>query len=182
MAKSGLGKGVQQILAEQARQSPTAFALNEAGQFIAELMRAELSKQGLDNSRLIQSLAVEVDGRAATLAILAPAYALWVEAGRKPYGVDQKRPVNTMPPAHAILAWVKRKKIKGRDKRAGRKGRFITDAQLVWAIRKMIARRGIRPRPFIEPAIDQGLPAVDEFIQLNWDIQLDGMIGLIASR
>lgn len=167
--KPALGKSVARILAEQKRQTPMAFALREAGEFMADLMRFYLASQGLEDSRIIDAITVEVNTAQGMLSVVAPPYATWVESGRKPYGKITGF-VNTMPPNDVIFEWVKRKRIKGRNRKTGK---FITNAELVWRIRRMIARRGIPPRPFILPAIDEGLPKIDEFVTLNWDIAID---------
>jgi len=47
-----------------------------------------------------------------------------------------------MVPIPALLAWIKERGIKGRDKETGR---FITNENLAWGIRKNIQKFGIRP-------------------------------------
>lgn len=51
---------------------------------------------------------------------------------------------NKMPPSQVFEAWIKRKGIKGRDKR----GRFITNKSLSYLIARSVFNNGIKPSLF----------------------------------
>jgi hypothetical protein len=148
------------------------LVLTTTGEYLVELLQQGLAAQGLRDSRIIHNISYTISGR-NLVSIQIPAYAEWVDKGRRPYGVDAGRIVNTPPPFGAILAWVKRKRIRGRDKR----GRFIRDADLAWAIRTAIARKGIKPRPFIEQAIRSADEQLQTYFATSYDIVVDDLLG-----
>ena len=148
------------------------LVLTTTGEYLVELLKEGLAAQGLEDSRIIKNISYTISGR-QRVTILIPAYAEWVDKGRRPFGVDAGRVVNTPPPFAAIFDWVKRKRIRGRDRRTGR---FITDASLAWAVRMMIARRGIRPRPFIEQAITKADQQLQTYFATTYDLVVDDML------
>lgn len=100
-------------------------------------------------SRLFKSIDYEVSGEDVNL--IMNEYWRYVENGRGP---------GKPPPMMAILEWIQRYKIKSRD--------GLSDTQLAFAIANAIARRGIRPRPFLQQGINEGLiaaePLIDRYI------------------
>lgn len=151
------------------------FVLNAAGAYLVELMQANLKAQGLQDSRLYKGLTYTVKGD--QLEIVLPDYARWVEQGRRPFGVEQRFPVNSLPPMAAILDWIKRKRIKGRNK----KGQFISNNSLAWAIRVMISKRGIKPRPFVAPALDTAETEINEYFATSYSLLIDSQIETIIN-
>ena len=146
------------------------FVLTAAAEYLIELMVANLEAHGLKDSRIIKGITYTIKGDRLTINL--PDYAQWVEQGRRPFGNESPYPVNTLPPASAILEWIRRKGIKGRDK----KGRFISNNSLAWAIRTMIAKRGIRPRPFVAPALEAGEKELNEYFGTSYSLFLDESI------
>lgn len=55
------------------------------------------------------------------------------------------------PPPSAISKWIREKGIQGR----GKDGRFITNKSLTYLISRGIAKKGIKPLPFMSMAIKQ---------------------------
>jgi hypothetical protein len=78
-----------------------------------------------------------------TLNIEMAEYQQWVQSGRLP----RKKFV----PIKALLAWIKARRIKGRDK----KGRFMKDKSLAFAIQKNINKFGIRPANFLDISFEK---------------------------
>lgn len=146
--------------------------LNTTGAYLVELLQQGLAAQGLQDSRIINNITYSISGR-NLVSIQIPAYAEFIDKGRRPFGVDAGRIVNTPPPFGAIFAWVKRKRIRGRDRR----GRFITDADLAWAIRTAIAKRGIKPRPFIQRAITTADEQLQTYFATSYDLVVDDLLG-----
>lgn len=145
-------------------------ALQELGELIIELMRHRLETNGRyplrrGQSRLLDTLAVNVtqDGNAGprmrgpALEVFAQDYARYVESGRRP-GVAKI-------PLDALVQWVKRKRIGTRRGGKGqRKVRPDSVIQLARAIQQSIYKHGIRGRPFIQLAIDEGSRAFDAWL------------------
>ena len=109
------------------------------GESYVETIIESMKFYDLEDSNIIKNVTYSISNN--TVIINIPSYAIFIEQGR--------RPLSKMPPLNVILAWVKRKRIKGRDKKSGR---FIKDNVLVFLIARAIARRGIRPRPFLKKA------------------------------
>lgn len=89
-------------------------------------------------------------------------YAFFVEYGRR---------AGKMPPVDVIKAWLKKKTAirgaKSAFKSAAAFAMMKPEAymqHLAWAIAKGIARRGTRPHPFFNPAIEKNRKAVSEAI------------------
>ena len=77
------------------------------------------------------------------LTISADSYLAIIDQGRRK-GAKQ-------PPTSAIIPWMKKRGIKGRDK----KGRFITDKSTAFLIARSIKRNGIKPTNVIRKTIDE---------------------------
>jgi len=67
------------------------------------------------------------------LDILGSKAFFFIQSGRKPGG--------KMPPVDALVKWIKARKIQGRSKR----GRFLSDRALAFAIGRGIVKHGIKP-------------------------------------
>ena len=72
--------------------------------------------------------------------IKIPGYGKYVNEGR--------RPGAKMPPIQPIMEWIRVRRIRTPQ---------YTQPQLAWAIAKSIAKKGIRPTPFIENSIEFAL-------------------------
>jgi hypothetical protein len=79
------------------------------------------------------------------LQVIMIEYAEYVQQGRK----KGKKGVPIQP----LLLWIKERNLKGRDK----KGRFITNLSLAYAIQSGIKKHGIRPANFIDVSIEKVL-------------------------
>lgn len=69
------------------------------------------------------------------------------EAGK--YVRQGRRKGSRFPPTAPILAWIKDRGLKGRDK----KGRYITNESLAFLIRRSISKNGIPPFDFLGMAL-----------------------------
>ena len=92
---------------------------------------------------LENSITYTIDPQTGDINFSFEEYGEYVQSGR--------RPGAKMPPVQKILKWAKVKGLKGRDKR----GRFIKDMSLAWAIATAIKKHGIKKYPFFEMAIAQ---------------------------
>lgn len=100
---------------------------------------------------LKNSISYRFDGD--ILIFEAENYYYYVENGRKP---------GKMPPPSKLEPWVKKKGLKFRDKR----GRFITHKSTAFLIARSIGKKGIKPKPFLFPAMMQHQNLLeDEFIE-----------------
>lgn len=111
------------------------------------------------SSSLIKSFRKEIkqgrlpDGRFAPkqLTLHMNSYGLYLDSGRRK-GARQ-------PPPAAMLQFVKKRRLRGRN----RKGRFIKDRQLAFLIGRSISKNGIKPRNFI----DAGTRAAWNYLNSN---------------
>jgi len=113
--------------------------MNRTGELITDKMIDTLISNGsLATGQLARGISYQVleteDGIITKITI--PGYGEFVDKGR--------RAGAKMPPVQPIIDWVRVKRIKTPQ---------YTTEQLGWAIAKSIARKGIRPKPFIENSI-----------------------------
>ena len=134
----------------------------EVGGVIIDAMVYLLTTQGRHplprNSRLVEGLKyelVEEGGLPVGISVLAPDYATYVDAGRRPFA--RKVPIS------ALIEWIKRRRLQQRFK--GRKGKFISINQIAFTIQNSIYKRGITRRPFLA----EGLLAGEERMSLLLD-------------
>jgi hypothetical protein len=113
----------------------------------------EMKRVGLLRSDIIKQVHTSVDVRTGTVSLTIPSYHKYIEGGRRP---GAKR-----PPIGVILKWVVRKL---GPKDANRKA---------YAIANAIARRGIKPRPFMERAIRQTLDEAAEVTPLVLKVEIE---------
>jgi hypothetical protein len=111
--------------------------LERIGQTVTDELRVGLAAVGLpdDGSVRIQK-AVVSRTVGETVEVLMPQYYIWIENGRRPGG--------KFPPAAAVLEWMKRKGIARGE-----------ENKVLYVIRRAIAQKGIKPRPFVLGAIDR---------------------------
>jgi hypothetical protein len=125
--------------------------MNRTGELVTDKMVDTLISNGsLATGALARGISYQVvdteDGGATRITI--PGYGEFVDKGR--------RAGAKMPPVQPIIDWVRVKRIKTPQ---------ITTEQMGWAIAKSIAKKGIRPKPFIQNSID--------FVLNNFVDQLD---------
>jgi hypothetical protein len=111
--------------------------LERIGKTVEEELRIGLTSVGLpDNGtvRIQKAIVSRTVGEA--VEVLMPQYYIWIETGRRPGG--------KFPPASVILEWMKRKGIARGE-----------ENKVLYVIRRAIAQRGIKPRPFVLGAIDR---------------------------
>lgn len=96
------------------------------------------------SGKLLDSLTYNVidEGGQPVLVLTYVDYFKYVNLGRRP-GVKRV-------PMKVLFDWIKIKKIRGRDK----KGRFIKDMSLAWAIQTNIFKYGIRPANIYDKTLD----------------------------
>ena len=94
------------------------------------------------SGRLINSVRYTVNSQ-GKITFLYDKDGKWVTNGRKRN--------SRFPPPAAISKWIKQKGIRGR----GKDGRFITNKSLTYLISRGIAKKGIKPLPFMKMAIDK---------------------------
>jgi hypothetical protein len=102
---------------------------------VASAIKAGVPRRMPEVARLLKTVkATPVDLASESVAILINSYYTYIEAGRKAGG--------KMPPEAPILEWMVRYGVApGKEK------------QVIWAIRRAIAIRGIRAKPFIADAL-----------------------------
>lgn len=133
--------------------------LKSYGKYIVRQARGILKQRGKDDTgKLSKSLKFKItqDKEGYDIKFLASKYASFVNKGvsgtkgRRTYiDADGKRKQSPFkfkkqPPSSVIEGWVKRKGIKGRDK----KGRFITRKSLSFLIARSIKKKGIPAASF----------------------------------
>lgn len=124
--------------------------MDRTGELITDKMIDTLISNGsLATGALARGIAYQTvqDDNGIVTKITVPGYGEFVDKGR--------RAGARMPPVQPIIDWVRVKKIKTPQ---------ITTEQMGWAIAKSIAKKGIRPKPFIQNSID--------FVLANFTAQL----------
>jgi hypothetical protein len=118
---------------------------------------ARMTDVGLADSAIIQNLRTEVDVERQTVTLFIPAYFQYIESGRRPGAKP--------PPIRPILDWMKRYRVApGNENR------------VVYAIVKSIAKRGIKPRKFMQAALEETERDGAELLELTFDIEMDDYI------
>jgi hypothetical protein len=145
------------------------------------------TRPGISNkiasSSLYNSVEVKQTGN-DTLEVLMNPYWKYVQSGvvggkfksRKGIkrGPNKGGGENDSPFIMALRKWIKDRKLKGRDKR----GRFITDRSLAFAIRTNIFKFGIQPSNFLDVAIENIMDD-KRIIELLGDSVLEDLIDKI---
>jgi hypothetical protein len=94
---------------------------------------------------LYNSISFEIDTKGQVI-FLADETADYVQGGRKPN--------SKFPPPPAIAQWAK---VKGIPQFRDKKGRYISNDSRTFLLSRAIAKKGIRPFPFYDDAIDQAI-------------------------
>lgn len=120
--------------------------------FVADMI-AFLDTHGIDeDSKLARSMTIKTGPR--SLQVFANYYFQYVEGGRRPF--VKKVPID------ALIRWIKRTRIRPKDRR-------VTINSLAFAIQTAIYKRGIQPKPFVEPALEQLEKNLDEIFDEELD-------------
>lgn len=135
----------------------TKKALNDLGKLFVDSMKRKIQEKiypygnperGVGNKvasgNLLNSLTYKVQGE-GTDSILVITYADYF----KNVNLGRRAKVKRVP-LDALLKWIKIKRIRGRDK----KGRFIKDLSLAWAVQTNIYKYGIRPTFIYDKTLD----------------------------
>lgn len=99
-------------------------------------------------SDLIKSVDMELVN--SNLVLVANNYYVWLSAGRKA-GIKKV-------PIQALISWIKKYRIVGRSK----KGRFISQVSLAFAIQNSIYKKGIRGRNYADKVEEITLDILSE--------------------
>lgn len=116
------------------------------GQYFVEQARKNLGKNKSYASGTLgdtMSPVVEINGNSFKVYVSIQTYWDYVENGRRP---------GKFPPPNRIKEWIKVKPIKPRP---GKNGKLPTTDQLAFLIGRKIAKEGIDPKPFFQPALDE---------------------------
>lgn len=148
------------------------YLLNEFGKVYKEAVQfyagyyinKKTGKNTLSDSEIVDGIKVEV-GNDNQLSISLFNYFIYIETGRK-------KGAKGVPP-EAILDWIKRKGLKGRN---NHKYKFITDNQFVFMIMNAIKRDGISPRPIFSKAFDLAYDEFDNTLNDVLNKEIDRMI------
>jgi hypothetical protein len=103
--------------------------------------------------------ATKVDFDINGIRIELPDHAQHLNNGRKPSSGKK-------PPIQAIIGWIKRYRIVGRDKKTGKYKKAGANKinQLAYAIQMSIWKNGLKPRYFIEPSIEFAQERLSAFV------------------
>jgi len=145
--------------------------LNSFGKQVVNRAKANLGKAKGGNTELAKTIKFEVkrDGEGFVINFLMADYGAFQDKGVSGYEKKQsykdyknqtksspysfKRGTKVIPPG--ILAkWIKKKGIKGRDKKSGR---FITNLSLAFIIGRKIKRDGIKSLSFFQKPLGLGM-------------------------
>lgn len=134
------------------RYQMTYSALDRIGKLWVKIMKQKIRKSGkVASGELLESIDYRVipDGENGFLLEIQFAdYFKFVNEGRRK-GLGPKASQGGVP-IPALTEWISQKKLKGRDK----KGRFITNLSLAFAIRYSIYKYGIKPTNIYDRSLD----------------------------
>jgi hypothetical protein len=105
------------------------------------------------SGRLINSVRYTINSQ-GKIKFLYDKDGKWVTSGRKRN--------SRFPPPAAISKWIKQKGLRGRDAKTGR---FIKDKTLTYLISRGIAKKGIKPLPFMKMAIDKTIKQLPKILK-----------------
>ncbi|WP_066834907.1 hypothetical protein [Rufibacter ruber] len=157
------GKGQGGVFTAEQLEKELNEPLAEAARMIKEYIIAEAEKGGRHKFRKDGSSSfvtrTEVEFTTDGVRIDLPEQAQYLETGRRPFA--KKVPIQ------ALIKWLKRYRIGGRDQKTGRfrkvSSKSINDA--AWAIQQSIFRNGIKARPFIQASLEYAEKLISEVIE-----------------
>ena len=143
--------------------------LNSFGKQVVNRAKANLGKAKGGNTELAKTIRFEVkrDGEGFVISFLMADYGAFLDKGvsgnkKKQSYKDYKNQTKTspysyttkQPPPDILARWIKKKGIKGRDKKSGR---FITNLSLAFIIGRKIKRDGIKSLSFFQKPLGLGM-------------------------
>lgn len=124
---------------------------------------------------------LKVSKNSFELAFLMPIYGEFQDKGVS--GVKKK--YNTpfsykskMPPSDVFEAWIKRKGIKGRDKR----GRFITNKSLSYLIARSVFNNGIKPSLFFTRPFELAYKRLGDDVINAFGLDIDDFLAFTLKK
>ncbi len=170
----------------------TKEALNNFGKFVIQQARSRLTKGNKNvNKKLYNSLEYLPfkTGDAIGVKFFMEKYGIFQDQGVRganSYYADEttsgspykfkskggKRGLKGMPPPSAFADFIKRKGIKGRDK----KGRFITNKSLQFLIARSVFQKGIKASMFFTKPFNQAFDKLPEELQENFVKDIENII------
>ena len=161
----------------------TREALNRFGKFVIQQARSRLTKGKKNvNKKLYNSLEYLpfTDGKFIGVKFFMEQYGKFQDQGVKGtksnYTENKKSPFSfksKMPPPKAFKDFIKRKGIKGRDKKTGR---FITDKSLQYLIARSVFQKGIKASMFFTKPFNQAYEKLPQELQENFVRDIENII------
>lgn len=161
----------------------TREALNKFGKFVIQQARSRLTKGKKNvNKKLYNSLEYLpfTDGKFIGVKFFMEQYGKFQDQGVKGtksnYTENKKSPFSyksKMPPPKAFKDFIKRKGIKGRDKKTGR---FITDKSLQYLIARSVFQKGIKASMFFTKPFNQAFEKLPQELQENFVRDIENII------
>ncbi len=161
----------------------TREALNKFGKFVIQQARSRLTKGKKNvNKKLYNSLEYLpfTDGKFIGVKFYMEQYGKFQDQGVKGtksnYTENKKSPFSfksKMPPPKAFKDFIKRKGIKGRDKKTGR---FITDKSLQYLIARSVFQKGIKASMFFTKPFNQAFEKLPQELQENFVRDIENII------
>ena len=161
----------------------TREALNKFGKFVIQQARSRLTKGKKNvNKKLYNSLEYLpfTDGKFIGVKFYMEQYGKFQDQGVKGtksnYTENKKSPFSfksKMPPPKAFKDFIKRKGIKGRDKKTGR---FITDKSLQYLIARSVFQKGIKASMFFTKPFNQAYEKLPQELQENFVRDIENII------
>jgi len=160
----------------------TKQALNNFGKFVIQQARSRLTKGNKNvNKKLYNSLEYLPfkTGDSIGVKFFMEKYGMFQDRGVKGSKSNYLENKNTpfsykskMPPPSAFADFIKRKGIKGRDK----KGRFITNKSLQFLIARSVFQKGIKASMFFTKPFNQALKKLPIELQENFVKDIEKII------
>ena len=171
----------------------TREALNNFGKFVVQQARSRLTKGNKNvNKKLYNSIKYKpyTSNDAIGVIFEMEDYGKFQDEGvrgSKSYYADEntsgspykfrstggKRGLKGMPPPKAFKDFIKKKGIKGRDKKTGR---FITDKSLQFLIARSVFEKGIRASMFFTKPFNQAFEKLPPELQEKFGIDIENII------
>lgn len=163
----------------------TREALNKFGKFVVQQARSRLTKGNKNvNKKLYNSIKYKpyTSNDAIGVIFEMEDYGKFQDEGvrgSKSYYADENTSgspykfTSSMPPPKAFKDFIKRKGIKGRDKKTGR---FLTDKSLQFLIARSVFEKGIRASMFFTKPFNQAFEKLPPELQEKFGIDIENII------
>lgn len=133
--------------------SQDIFNIEELLEDVKKLIAFTMKSIDLSNSRFVRNIVIEwLDNE---VSITLPDYAIYIDKGR--------RANNRMPPITAMIDFIRHNNIKSTK---------LSEERLAFAMANAVAKKGIKPRPFIERLEE----SVTELVFDHMDAEIDSLI------